>query len=217
MMLKDLITALEAADPNQTVRHGFANPHSYRGYYMDLAFEPAANVTVAAMLADARSALGATYQGYKGGDFTMDAYTDCWLSLEGEASGDSLGSLLLQLMLADPGTPREPQPAVVDGGQWATIRGLVDWLDEANGRTDEEITLRILKLAEETGEVGQAWIGVRGQNPRKGVTHTREDVADELCDVIVTAAVALASMLGDPAARLNAKLAKIAARSGVNV
>ncbi|WP_405883589.1 MazG-like family protein [Streptomyces sp. NBC_01136] len=101
--------------------------------------------------------------------------------------------------------------------QWATIRGLVDWLDTANGRTDEEITLRILKLAEETGEVGQAWIGVTGQNPRKGVTHERADVADELCDVIVTAAVALASVIDDPAAHLNAKLAKIAARSGVNV
>lgn len=214
MMLKDLITALEAADPNQTVRHGFTNPHSYRGYYMDLAFEPAANVTVAAMLADARSALGATYQGYKGGDFTMDAYTDCWLAEEG-STGETLGSLLLELMLAEPGTPCEPQPALVDDGQWATIRGLVGWLDAANGRTNEEITLRILKLTEEAGEVAQAWIGVTGQNPRKGVTHQRADVADELCDVIVTAAVALTSVAGDPAAHLNAKLAKIAARSGV--
>jgi len=214
MMLKDLITALEAADPNQTVRHGFTNPHSYRGTYMDLAFEPAANVTVAAMLADARSALGATYQGYKGGDFTMDAYTDCWLTEEG-STGETLGSLLLELMIATPGTPREPQPALVDDGQWATIHGLVGWLDAANGRTSEEITLRILKLTEEAGEVAQAWIGVQGQNPRKGVTHQRADVADELCDVIVTAAVALTSVAGDPAAHLNAKLAKIAARSGV--
>jgi NTP pyrophosphatase (non-canonical NTP hydrolase) len=100
--------------------------------------------------------------------------------------------------------------------QWATIRGLVEWLDAANGRTNEEITLRILKLTEEAGEVAQAWIGVTGQNPRKGVTHDRADVADELCDVIVTAAVALTSVAGDPAAHLHAKLAKIAARSGVD-
>jgi hypothetical protein len=53
-----------------------------------------------------------------------------------------------------------------------------------------------------------------GQNPRKGLTHSRADVADELCDVIVTAAVALASIVDDPATHLDAKLAKIAARSG---
>ncbi|AVH59957.1 MULTISPECIES: MazG-like family protein [Streptomyces] len=100
--------------------------------------------------------------------------------------------------------------------QWATIRGLVAWLDSENGRSQQEITLRILKLTEEVGEAGQAWIGVTGQNPRKGVTHDRADVADELCDVIVTAAVALASVIDDPAGHLNVKLAKIAARSGVD-
>ncbi|MEU0783480.1 MazG-like family protein [Streptomyces sp. NPDC006173] len=106
---------------------------------------------------------------------------------------------------------------MLNADQWATIRGLVAWLDSENGRSQEEITLRILKLSEEAGEVAQAWIGVAGQNPRKGVSHTREDVADELCDVIVTAAVALTSVLADPAGHLDAKLAKIAARSGVNV
>lgn len=99
--------------------------------------------------------------------------------------------------------------------QWSTIRSLVDWLDDQNGRDQQEITLRLLKLSEEAGEVAQAWIGVQGQNPRKGVTHTRADVADELCDVIVTAAVALASVIDDPDGHLNAKLARIAARSGV--
>lgn len=96
--------------------------------------------------------------------------------------------------------------------QWATIRGLVAWLDDQNGRSDAEITLRLLKLTEEVGEVAQAWIGVQGQNPRKGVTHTRQDVADELCDVIVTAVVALTSVVDDPAGHLDAKLARIAAR-----
>lgn len=96
--------------------------------------------------------------------------------------------------------------------QWATIRDLVAWLDGQNGRGDTEVGLRILKLTEETGEVAQAWIGVTGQNPRKGVTHSREDVADELCDVIVTAVVALTSVVDDPAGHWDAKLATIAAR-----
>ncbi|EFE65824.1 conserved hypothetical protein [Streptomyces viridosporus ATCC 14672] len=96
--------------------------------------------------------------------------------------------------------------------QWSTIRDLVAWLNAENGYSPDEISLRILKLSEEVGEAAQAWIGVRGQNPRKGVTHTTTDVADELCDVIVTAAVALASISDDPEEHLRAKLAKIASR-----
>ncbi|MFJ9420752.1 MazG-like family protein [Streptomyces sp. NPDC101249] len=96
---------------------------------------------------------------------------------------------------------------------WPTISNLVAWLDANNGRSQTEIGLRILKLTEEVGETAQAWIGATGQNPRKGITHTRTDVADELCDVIVTAAVALASLVDDPGSHLDTKLAKIAARS----
>lgn len=95
---------------------------------------------------------------------------------------------------------------------WPTIDGLVDWLDAQNGRTEQEITLRILKLTEEVGEAAQAWIGVTGQNPRKGVTHTVADVADELCDAMVAASVVLASIVEDPGAHFDAKLRRIAAR-----
>jgi hypothetical protein len=47
---------------------------------------------------------------------------------------------------------------------------------------------RLDKLAEEVGEVVVAYGGLVGENPRKGLTHTREDVLEELLDV---AAVAL--------------------------
>lgn len=57
---------------------------------------------------------------------------------------------------------------------------------------------RILKLNEEIGEVSQAYIGYRGLNKRKGFTHTAEDVANELCDVIVTAMVALEDYVIEP-------------------
>lgn len=50
MYLGDLIDRLKAEDPNKGVPLGFKNPHSYRGYYDCLAFEPAENVTVASML-----------------------------------------------------------------------------------------------------------------------------------------------------------------------
>jgi NTP pyrophosphatase (non-canonical NTP hydrolase) len=99
--------------------------------------------------------------------------------------------------------------------QWSTIRGLVDWLDDENGCGDHEIAMRLMKITEEAGEVTQAYSGMHGQNPRKGLTHSQADVADELCDVIVTAAVALASLVGNPEGVLTAKLAKIADRAAL--
>jgi hypothetical protein len=101
MTLGELINALEDHDPAKIVPTGFNSPHSYRGCYEDLAFEPAANATVGDMLADARAALGTTYEGWKGGQFTMRDYTDCWLSQKGDASGESIGPTLLRLMLAE--------------------------------------------------------------------------------------------------------------------
>jgi NTP pyrophosphatase (non-canonical NTP hydrolase) len=54
----------------------------------------------------------------------------------------------------------------------------------------------ILKLTEEIGEAAEALIGMRGMNSRKGVCRTREDLLDELADVIITAAVVMAGVSG---------------------
>jgi NTP pyrophosphatase (non-canonical NTP hydrolase) len=56
---------------------------------------------------------------------------------------------------------------------------------------DVPLEIRLLKLTEEVGEAAEAVIGVRGLNKRKGVCHTREDILDELADVIITAAVTM--------------------------
>lgn len=101
-MLGELIDALKAVvdqNPDAVVPDGFCNPHSYRGYYEQLAFEPAQNVRVRDMLLDAEHALGSTFQGWKGGDYTMDEHTDCWLAHRGDSDGEMLGPLLLRLML----------------------------------------------------------------------------------------------------------------------
>jgi hypothetical protein len=71
MTLNELIRYLEKEDPKKVVAIGFNNPHSYRGYYEDLAFEPAKNITVGEMLDCAKGALGKTYEGYKGGEYKM--------------------------------------------------------------------------------------------------------------------------------------------------
>lgn len=72
------------------------------------------------------------------------------------------------------------------------------WIDAANsGRNSEAATwARLAKITEEAGEVVAAYIGLTGQNPRKGVTHTMEDVEEELLDVAITALAALEHVRG---------------------
>ena len=81
---------------------------------------------------------------------------------------------------------------------WESVDGLWAWLEaEQAVRGREGLLLRMLKLSEEVGEVAEAVIGAVGQNPRKGVTHTWEDVEAELCDVVITALVALRTLTPD--------------------
>ena len=95
MGLQKLIDALAAADQTYVAPLGFGPPDSYRGNYICVAFEPAENVTVASMLAHAKSALGATFTGYKGGEFTMHEYTDCYIANYGTSGGDQIGPVLI--------------------------------------------------------------------------------------------------------------------------
>lgn len=81
---------------------------------------------------------------------------------------------------------------------WQTVERLHAWLAAHSVLpAEQERLVRLLKLSEETGEVAAAVVGVTGQNPRKGVTHTWDDVQAELCDVIVTAMVALRTLTPD--------------------
>ncbi|MFG3659872.1 MazG-like family protein [Streptomyces sp. NPDC047706] len=78
---------------------------------------------------------------------------------------------------------------------WITVDALWRWLEADQPVTGREgVLLRMLKLQEEVGETAQAVIGATGQNPRKGVSHTWDDVQSELCDVTITALVALRTL-----------------------
>jgi len=104
----------------------------------------------------------------------------------------------------------------MDDGAWDTIDRLVGWLDASSQLPAEtEKLLRIMKLTEETGEVTQAVIGAMGQNPRKGVTHTWDDVQAEVCDVMLTAMVVLATLTPDARGVFDAHLARVAERAGL--
>lgn len=100
---------------------------------------------------------------------------------------------------------------------WDTVARLSDWLDSHS--RDNDVTpevarlLRVLKLSEEVGETTQAMTGVLGANPRKGITHSWQDVEAELCDVIVSAMVALATVTTDARQVFAEHLDRVAGRS----
>ncbi|MFG2789973.1 MazG-like family protein [Streptomyces sp. NPDC048419] len=95
---------------------------------------------------------------------------------------------------------------------WPVTARITAALNAANGTGQHETAMRLIKVVEEAGEASAAYIGATGQNPRKGTTHTAADVADELCDVIIAAAVALHSFTTHPPAVLDAKLHAAARR-----
>lgn len=110
-----------------------------------------------------------------------------------------------------PETPTSPSPSP---DLWAAVDDLWTWLDANRAHGGQEgLLLRMLKLSEEVGEVAQAVIGATGQNPRKGITHTWEDVQGELCDVVITALVALRTLTPDTREVFTRHLAKVTERS----
>lgn len=77
----------------------------------------------------------------------------------------------------------------------AQIGEIARWIDQSNAKSGIDSThddsMRVMKVGEEFGEVIAAYIGMTGQNPRKGVTHTKADLLAELADVAVTALCAI--------------------------
>lgn len=108
-----------------------------------------------------------------------------------------------------------------DSALLESVARVVKQLD-ARGNPDltglPEILCRALKVQEESGELAQAVIGVLGQNPRKGITHTWDDVILEAIDVAMTALVFAYTIrrdeLGDILRERLEYLADRAAKSG---
>lgn len=101
-----LIRLLESAPADMTIAFSGgghpAEPHSYRGYYGDLAFEATGDaVTASSFLAICKSALGKTFQGYKGGDYVMGERTPLWQANYGNCGDAIVGAKIVgdQLVL----------------------------------------------------------------------------------------------------------------------
>jgi hypothetical protein len=85
MTLGKFISRLEEMEPNRLIGGISSRANSYRGYYIDLAFEPAeAILTTESLLEAARKYMGRTLEGYKGGYYVMHENTPIWLASWGD-------------------------------------------------------------------------------------------------------------------------------------
>lgn len=101
---------------------------------------------------------------------------------------------------------------------FADIADITAWLDTSNETSPHEDAMRVMKIGEEFGEAVEAYIGMTGQNPRKGVTHTQTDLLNELADVAVTALCAMQHFTQNATVTrgmLAAKVSAIIARSDI--
>lgn len=103
LTLGDLIRLLDRVEkPETEVRFDFArfvpkDLDSYRGYYDQLAMgwhESEKPVTVAALLVMCRQAVGNTFEGYKGGRYTMRLTTPLWVANWGDCHDTAIVGVL---------------------------------------------------------------------------------------------------------------------------
>lgn len=91
LKLGEFIEILKTADQEALVNLG--NPHSYRGYYADLALEPlnGAPIKVSQLIEQLTLTLDTFETGYKGGEFLMSADTPLWIAHYGGTGLAMLG------------------------------------------------------------------------------------------------------------------------------
>lgn len=95
---------------------------------------------------------------------------------------------------------------------FAAIPTLVAWHDAHAGRDREQLGLRVGKAMQEAGEAYDAWQGYVGNNPRKGVYASLDDVVGELADTVLAALIAIESLGAEPRHAVDLCVAKCLAR-----
>lgn len=100
MNLGELIDTLASYPPDLELPVGLGNPHSYRGDYECVAFEPKYNISVGLSLINARSALGETFTGYKGGEYFMSEDTKCYIA-EWGSTGKAIVGIGISIFTSD--------------------------------------------------------------------------------------------------------------------
>lgn len=102
LRLGDLINAFESVQPGARVEFDFGgfeptDIDSYRGYYSDLALSfGEVGLSAGDLLAKLRASDGATFKGYKGGEFRMDRTTPVWVANHGKSHGVAVVGIEVQ-------------------------------------------------------------------------------------------------------------------------
>ena len=104
LLLGELILKLETVkDKSVNIHFDFEHAYptelgSWRGSYEELAiefeFEEGSYPIVADFLKQLRDAIGATYQGYKGGEFTMGKNTPVWVANYGNSGNTGVVGII---------------------------------------------------------------------------------------------------------------------------
>lgn len=97
LTLGQFIFLLSRVTPDAGVLYDFGSfvpvgIDSYRGYYDQLAlgFAEYKEVKASALLTACKDAIGATFTGWKGGDFNMGEQTPLWVANRGDAHGTAI-------------------------------------------------------------------------------------------------------------------------------
>lgn len=149
MRLCEVIDRLKQTDPDTVVANGLCAPHSHRGHYVELAFELEPNVTVGSMLCAAESAMGGTFEGYKGGDYAMHGGSEVYMAVHG-CAGAPLTAAGLEAMLQAEGdrTRGAPQPVQYEAYpqlRFTAPRGLDFGSAEARKRAVKDAIVRAVQ------------------------------------------------------------------------
>lgn len=145
MNLGEVIEILEMFPGDKVVKRGFNNPHSYRGFYERLAFEPADFVTINSMLHCCAEAEGRTYSGWKGGEYRMNLKSLVHIAVEGDCDGSDCDSL---------GITREELLARIN--EPLTDAEVLANLERKRKEVDEEIEAFKQKQRDRDAQIGTA-------------------------------------------------------------
>lgn len=99
MNLEQLRVFLDQFPDDRKCSLGFQNPHSYRGYYDEVAFEYAINVTVGDMKKSVSRAFSETFQGWKGGDYEYGGNTPVHFATVGSVQYDDVETRLVVMQM----------------------------------------------------------------------------------------------------------------------
>jgi hypothetical protein len=94
-LLSEVITFLEQQPQDKIISFGFGSGDSYRGSFGDIGFSPLEDVSIKYMLACAKEMINKQHKGYKGGEYTTDEDSLCYIA-EPNNNGDEINDTILK-------------------------------------------------------------------------------------------------------------------------